>query len=246
MNFSGIDNQTIIGKLARLPLQLIPPKTILPILQGKLKGKSWVVGSSQHGCWLGSYEYTKQLLFEAHLQEGSIVFDIGAHTGFYTLLAAVLVGNTGKVIAFEPFPRNLFYLKQHLQLNKIENVTVIDAAVAESSSEAYFDCTDSSFTGHLAETGQIKVQTVCLDQLFAEEKIPLPTHLKIDVEGAEMSVFDGARTILTQAHPTIFLATHGQNIHQQCCEFLSSLGYKLKPIDGNTLECSNEIIAEFP
>jgi len=245
MNFSGVNNQTIIGKIARLPLQLIPLKTILPILQGKLKGKRWIVGSSQHGCWLGSYEYTKQLLFEQHLEKGSIVFDIGAHTGFYTLLAAVLVGNTGKVIAFEPFPRNLSYLKQHLQLNKIENVTVIDAAVADRRSEAFFDYTDSSFTGHLAKTGKIKVQTVVLDQLFAEGKIPLPTHLKIDVEGGEMSVFEGARTILTQAHPTIFLATHGQDIHKQCCEFLSSLGYSLQPIDDNTLECSNEIIAEF-
>lgn len=63
MDFSGISNQTLIGKALRYPLKLIPQQMRIPILQGQLKGKKWIVGSSQHGCWLGSYEYDKQLLF---------------------------------------------------------------------------------------------------------------------------------------------------------------------------------------
>ncbi len=50
MNFSGISNQTPIGKLLRFPLKLIPTQMKMPILQGKLRGKKWIVGSSQHGC----------------------------------------------------------------------------------------------------------------------------------------------------------------------------------------------------
>jgi hypothetical protein len=82
INFSGITNQNILGKILRSPLRLIPPKTVLPILQGKLRGKKWIVGSGQHGAWLGSYEYEKQLLFQQIVQEGNVVYDLGANNGF--------------------------------------------------------------------------------------------------------------------------------------------------------------------
>ena len=69
-------------------------------------------------------------------EERCVVFDIGANTGFYTLLASVLVGPQGRVFAFEPVPLNLRYLNEHLRLNNIKNVSVIDAAVAECAEEA--------------------------------------------------------------------------------------------------------------
>lgn len=50
LNLSKISNRNIIGKLFRFPLKFIPEGTIVPILQGKLKGKKWIVGSSNHGC----------------------------------------------------------------------------------------------------------------------------------------------------------------------------------------------------
>jgi hypothetical protein len=74
INFSGISNQTILGKILRFPLQLIPATTIMPILQGKLKGKKWIIKSGQHGAWLGSYEYEKQLVFQQIIKQGSIVY----------------------------------------------------------------------------------------------------------------------------------------------------------------------------
>ena len=69
-------------------------------MQGKIRGKKWVVGSGNHGYWLGWYEYDKRILFEKTVTKQSIVFDIGAHVGFYTLLASELVGPGGKVYAF--------------------------------------------------------------------------------------------------------------------------------------------------
>lgn len=65
------------------------------------------MGSSSHGCWIGSYEYHKRRLFEQAVTPGSAVFDIGAHVGFYTLLASVLVGDQGRVVAFEPNAGNV-------------------------------------------------------------------------------------------------------------------------------------------
>src|SRR5512139_3781902 len=98
MNFSGISNHSVVGKALRFPLRLIPDDATLPILQGRLRGKRWISGSCNHGCWLGSYEYHKRVLFERTITPGSVVFDLGAHVGFYTLLASVLVGHAGRVV----------------------------------------------------------------------------------------------------------------------------------------------------
>ncbi|MBN8636124.1 MAG: hypothetical protein J0M07_12425 [Anaerolineae bacterium] len=100
MNFSGISRQSLIGQLLRLPLALMPKSARVPILQGALRGRWWIAGSSNHGCWLGSYEFDKQQRLSAHVQPGMVVYDIGAHVGFYTLLAAQLVGPGGHVFSF--------------------------------------------------------------------------------------------------------------------------------------------------
>ena len=249
MNFSAISNQSVFGKALRMLLELLPSQTTMPILQGPLKGKKWIVGAGQHGCWLGSYEYDKQGLFKKSILEGSIVFDIGAHVGFYTLLASILVGHKGKVFTFEPLPRNLLYLKQHLKLNHIKNVKLFEAAVSSSCDFAYFDAPDNnlpkSYLGKLSTQGKLKVKTFSLDKLLEQGEIVAPTHLKIDVEGAEISVLEGANKILAEAHPMIFLATHGNEPHQQCCQLLRSLNYILTPMDSPTLEEATEVLAVY-
>lgn len=243
MNFSGISEKTLLGKLVRLPLGFIPAQMRMPVLQGKLKGRKWIVGSGNHGYWLGSYEYEKRLVFERAIAEKKIVFDIGAHVGFYTLLASVLVGPDGRVFAFEPMPRNLFYLKEHLRLNHVTNVTLIEAAVLDYCGETLFDLGPNGFMGHVASEGQLQVKVVRLDELVSRGEIPPPDYVKIDVEGAEMLVLLGAQSMLADSHPTLFLATHDSDIHQRCCQFLESLGYQLQAIDGKTIEQSDEILA---
>ena len=119
MNFSGVPDN-FLGRSLRIILKIIPPNAQVRILQGKLKGKKWIAGSSVNGCWLGSYEYDKQILFEQTIQSGKVIFDLGANVGFYTFLALLLIGETGKVIAFEPLPRNLKLLKKHISINQIE------------------------------------------------------------------------------------------------------------------------------
>lgn len=155
MNFSGISDKSPIGKLLRLPLRLIPPGAKVPVLQGRLRGKTWIVEASIHGCWLGSFEYDKRRVMEKLVKEGSVVFDLGAHVGFYTLLASVLVGPRGQVFAFEPVSRNLFFLKEHLRLNRVANVTVMEVAVSDRSGEVAFDEGQGNSMGHIALSGQM-------------------------------------------------------------------------------------------
>jgi hypothetical protein len=108
-NFSGITARSVVGKVLRLPLRLIPKNKVMRIRQGKMKGMRWVAGSHTHGCWLGSYEFDKQVFMAERLRPGGVFLDIGAHVGFYTLLGSRLVGDEGKVISFEPCPRNIAY-----------------------------------------------------------------------------------------------------------------------------------------
>lgn len=67
VNFSAVSSDRWLGQVMRWPLRLIPRSVAVPIVQGPLRGKRWVVGSSTHGCWLGSYEYVKRRLFEQHV-----------------------------------------------------------------------------------------------------------------------------------------------------------------------------------
>jgi FkbM family methyltransferase len=246
MNISAVPHDSLVGRLLRWPLRFIPPELVVPILQGKLKGRKWVVGSSKHGCWLGSYEYHKRRLFEQLIRPGDTVFDIGAHVGFYTLLASILTGPAGRVFAFEPLPRNLRYLKKHLALNRVANVTVMEAAVAEADGFADFQESDSHMEGRVAPGGSLRVKAVSLDHLLAGGTVSPPDFLKVDAESAEFAVLSGAGETLVQFRPVILLATHGESCQRDCGNLLTSLGYRLTPVPGSNTQLLDEIIAWHP
>ena len=210
-----------------MPLKLIPANTEMPILQGRTRGLRWIVGSSDHGCWLGSYEAAKQRALVALAREGSVFYDIGANVGFYTLLGSALVGPAGRVIAFEPVARNLEYLRRHLEINRITNVTVIDSAVSDESGDRSFMAGASNATGRLSPTGDTVVPVETLDALIARGIIPDPDIIKMDIEGGELNALSGAKRMLERVKPTILVATHSESIHQACIEFLTGLGYRL-------------------
>ena len=249
MNFSQISNQKLLGQILRAPLNLLPKGLIVPIMQGRLKGKRWTVGSGTHGCWLGTYEYEKQHLFTDTIQSGAVVYDIGANVGFYTLLSSEVVGSEGHVVSFEPAPRNLRWLKRHLRLNRIKNVTLIEAAVSDSTGETFFDQESTGFMGHLSATGgknAVRVATVSIDELLEQGRVPIPQYMKIDVEGAEASVLHGAKKLLAEHRPTLFLATHGKQVHSECCTLLENAGYELKSANNKSIAETDEIIGSCP
>ncbi len=243
MNFSGISRTTSLGRILRHFLVIIPPNTIVPIIQGPLRGKRWIIGASVHGCWLGSYEFHKQHEFIQRVKPGQTVYDIGANVGFYTLLASELVGSTGKVFAFEPLPRNLHYLVKHINLNHLSNVEVCDWAVGDYDGSQYFDPGSNPSMGHLADEGPIQVQLRTLDGLFDAPDFSPPDILKIDVEGAEDRVLNGARNILERYSPVLFIATHGQEQNRRCISILESLGYRLESLTSLPLSETDELLA---
>lgn len=239
MNYSKLDSQSFAGRLARMPLKLIPKGTTFPILQGRLRGKRWIVEAGNHGYWLGSFEFEKRLQLEQTVKEGDIIFDIGAHVGFYTLLASILAGPSGRVFAFEPLPSNIQFLRKHLALNQIQNVTIVEAAVSSENKVGRFNPGPGTSMGMLHPEGSLEVQCVTLDGLMSEGRLPVADVIKIDVEGAENKVLEGAKNMLSIGHPTLFLATHGEEQSKACGDFLRSLDYRLENISGDP----NEILA---
>lgn len=206
------------------------------VLSGPLRGARWIAGAGTHGCWLGTYERDAQRFFEQRVRPGDVVYDVGANAGFFTLLASKLAGPTGAVYAFEPLPRNLDHLRNHLSLNRAANVHVLPLAVSDRTGTARFAIAESPSMGGLSEHGGIEVQTTTLDELRAT--IPPPDFIKMDIEGGESAALNGALEVLRQARPAILLSTHGYEQYQRCCALLRGEGYDLELLtdgekDGN-------------
>jgi len=243
MNLSVIPRSRLVGRLLRAPLRFVPRAAVVPIIQGPLHGTKWIVGSGTHGYWLGWYEADKVRRFAAAISGARVVYDIGANVGYYSVLASRVLGCPGQVVAFEPDPQNIAFLRRHLEMNAIENIRVVEAAVSDRCGEAMFQQEASRYMGALRQSGALLVRTLSVDDLVSSGKFPSPDVIKIDVEGAEQQVLLGAKQTLRSCHPLLFLATHSTALHSECCQFLKSFDYKLEAIDGSSLECASEIVA---
>jgi FkbM family methyltransferase len=232
--------ETSIGWALRLPLRLLPKGRTVPILTTAARGKRWILGSGPHSCWLGINERRKRSVFSKAVNAGDVVFDVGANVGSYTILASVLVGPRGRVIAFEPAPQNVAFLRQHVRINGLDNVEVVEAAVTEQSGSVRFHLDTDRVRGRVTSDGEYLARATSLDDV-ASECNAWPACIKIDVEGGEAAVLAGAARVLEEGRPIVFLATHGPDTHQQCCEILKGAHYSVGYVGPN----DDEIVA-FP
>lgn len=172
----------------------------------------------------GAYEQEQTAHFVRWVRPGATVIDVGAHVGYYTLLASILAGDAGKVWALEPDPTNAAFLRRHMAINRRSNVQIEELAVSDKLGIAHFAHGTGSGTGHLDTSGTIEVHTVSLSE-FCRTRSITPTALKIDVEGAEVPALEGALEMLKSAKPVIFLSTHGADLHKQCLTILGDIDY---------------------
>jgi FkbM family methyltransferase len=127
--------------------------------------------------------------------------DVGANIGYYLLLLARAVGPDGTISCFEPDPDNLIELERNVRLNSLTNVRVYPAAVGAQDATVELR---GGINSAIAAGGEIRVPLLCLD---STAKRPVD-FLKIDVEGYEGHVLAGARQVLTQDRPNLFLEIH--------------------------------------
>lgn len=185
----------------------------------------------------GEFEPVQSKLFTRAIKKGDVIFDIGANIGYYTVLASKLVDLKGKVYAFEPDPDNLKLLEKNILLNKCSNVVVVPMAVSERAGTLTFK-KDLSNPGEskISEKGNVKVKATTLDKFITSRRIKKIDLIKVDVEGAEINVLKGARTLIGRKDIKMFfecnpkvLRTFGFGVNELLFE-AKRLGFRLLQI----------------
>ncbi len=171
-------------------------------------GMWWLAGESFQDQQLlfGEYESMEREFVQKLLRRDMTVVDVGAHHGLYTLLASKCVGWHGRVVAIEPSLRECARLEKHLRLNRASNVELISCAAGESAGEEEFYVVGRFNDGcnslrppsipQSVKTALVKVRR--LDDILSDLAITKVDFLKLDVEGAELSVLYGALKLLNR------------------------------------------------
>ena len=237
INFNDVNKKNnllgpnkFLGKILRFPLMLIPKDLSLPVLQGPGRGLKWIVGSYSHGCWLGSYEYEKQeLLKEGLVQSGDVVYDIGAHVGYFTIIFSKLVGSHGQVYAFEPFDENIDFINKHIAINSLANVTPVKVGIGPKTEMAYFSDGAFTATGFRVSEGDMQFQVYNMEEYINKNNIRLPNLIKMDIEGEEINVIPSILNFAYDHKVKLLISTHSNEITASIASMLKDKGYKVSP-----------------
>jgi FkbM family methyltransferase len=164
------------------------------------------------------YEPATFEFLRANCRPGATALDIGAHLGLFSVVLGRLAGPAGKVFSFEPTPFTRSALETTIRLNGlVDRVEVRAEAVARKTGTALFHDTGNvvSNANSLVATSRssagIEVPTISIDE-FSESRGLKVDLLKIDVEGAECAVLQGARQVITGCRPAVNLALHPHSI----------------------------------
>jgi FkbM family methyltransferase len=226
------------------------------VIGGPLKGHVMLLNMSSPAIWQkemqeGSYDsFIYEILDEFGPIRGATIWDVGAHIGYHSLAFAALVGPSGHVVAFEPNPYNIKRLNQHLERNEDlgKHITLMTCALSNMDGEEDFvfspEIDDGRSSGsHLHQAfvpesppayqsfSQIKVKVDTADTLLREGSVPAPSIIKIDIEGAEALVLEGALHLLTSLRPVLLIEVHHIIAMHDTLNILLRLGYQTKVLN---------------
>lgn len=191
------------------------------------------------------FELVTQQSIMSSVCNGMTVLDIGANFGYFTVLMAKAVGETGRVIAFEPNPVMLEELRKNIEVNNFKNVIVVPMALSNQSGYVSLYCPNcgSESYGSLKPNNNytvkeaISVEVEKLDNVLAKLGCSNVDFVKIDVEGAEYSIFQGAESMLRVMKPKVIFecaeslcSAFGHNVFD-VLNLLNNTGYKVTQLD---------------
>jgi FkbM family methyltransferase len=149
--------------------------------------------------------------FEQNFSENNVLWDIGSHYGHYSIFAASVALNDNQVFSFEPdsVARTIFC--HNISLNKFENkITVFSDAVSNTNGNISFvelnGNSNSYITKNYIQESSKIINSVTLD--FLSEKLPIPSFIKIDTEGAEIDILLSAKKLLSNKNITFICELH--------------------------------------
>jgi len=180
--------------------------------------------------WLGTHEDRIQRHLQSVITKDDVVYDIGAHVGFFTLLCARLARH---VVALEPLPENAGRLRENIAANALTNVTVRAAAAGARDGAALMTEGATSLEGRVAShdfaSGRY-VPGVTIDALV-REGCPPPSLMKIDVEGWEAAVIRGGRATIAAERPRLVVEVHSRGAGDAVLAALP-VPYRFTNLDG--------------
>lgn len=178
----------------------------------------------------------------------AVVWDVGAHVGYASLMLASALG-VKEVHAFEPHPGNVVRIVRHRKENRADEIQVHLLALSDVDADGmlqFFDEVDApQSTGGYLQGVQPPLESTCYagftsgpcalrsgDSLVAAEEMPLalPHLVKIDVEGSEFKVLHGMKRTLGAAMPRVLLEVHSAALWVECTLFLERLGYRVQTL----------------
>jgi len=231
-----------ISRALRSALNRAAPEglTEVTVAAGPMKGIRLMLDlQTEKDLWLGNYEPELLAMLQAAMPAGGVAFDVGANIGLISLTLAEKVGSEGQVVAFEALPANVERLRANLALNACGGrVRVEAAAVGAATGESVFLVHRSGGMGKLGGSAgrhetydeEIPVRVVSLDDyVFEQEHLP-PSLIKIDVEGGEGMVLQGAERLLVEQLPTLLIELHGPEAALSVWEQLVRFGYTVREL----------------
>jgi len=158
----------------------------------------------------GKWEAGQTEVLRSLLREGATFVDVGANIGYYSVLAARIVGPRGRVFAFEPSPRNFAFLERNVTANFHRNVALISKAVSDCCGTTQFEIDPASSGTHRvsvsgARPNSILVETTSLDEYFVAGDVRIDL-IKMDAEGAEPLILAGMQRAIKR-NPNLILVT---------------------------------------
>jgi FkbM family methyltransferase len=230
----------LLSPIIKRALKLLPNGFHVPIPLGKMRGIKWISCSANPGQTVGRYEPLQSSLLATLLGNSNVFWDVGAHVGWYSLLASRIM-NDGEVLCFEPNPVNWVFLQQHITINQADNITSFEIALGNREGQCQFSG-DAQF-GKLAKHGDYSVTVTTADSLIAKSGIA-PDLIKLDIEGGELDFLHGAHTLLKNYYPIILLSAHGYQRRDACMSYLDGLGYQIQMVIENQQDGDYVFIAK--
>ena len=189
------------------------------------------------------YEEANYNFLRAQVKPGINIIDVGAHIGLFSVASSKLAGTAGKIICFEPTPDTYAVLLQTLKLNHCHNVTPVQGAVSYKRGRAVFyasempGCNSNSLVRtRSGKEKEYEVELFTIDGI-ADQYSLKPGLIKIDAEGVELDVLQGALDTFRQYKPVLILGLHPSFISQKgdslekIWDLLEQSGYRVKEND---------------
>lgn len=188
--------------------------------------------------WAGTFEPEFSEMLRGGVCQGDVCYDIGGYRGYMS--GVLVLAGARRVVVFEPLPDNGAALQRLAQLNPALPLQIEQLAVGGADGQARFKVMPDQSMGKLANSPfqpdvpaerEIVITVRRLDTLVFDDGFARPDLIKVDVEGAEVDVLNGAARTLREFRPRVFIEAHSAALAAACGQQLANLGYQVRQLE---------------